>query len=344
MNFYPRNFHYNVQYVARRVLAISVDLIILNLVGRLIGTPCAALFHDLGRCGVFFGVGIFVAYFLIFEGLLSNSASPGKRIMKLRVSSISGCRLGLVGHFSRITLLVVPWLLSSYPYILEWIFGGSSGLAFNFSYQLLDGWNTINVIYPLVITTFAFFDAVARSALLVGYIYFFSLNSPIDRITGSQVLPDKAPEIDTVPPFMSKKTCILLCILFISLYRTDYEFAAKPVRLEQVSSCSQYEPKFLNAILKRPTWATEVSVGCVSPSMRHSKASVVVTLEVEDPVQSSDENVSEIIREFRSSPFRLGNDDELLVSLNYSFDIALFSHQLSHYKILNSAEFLSWAK
>jgi uncharacterized RDD family membrane protein YckC len=104
----------------RRGLALLVDLLILTVLSVVIALLFDNLLQQLGFYSRLIGAFIFLAYFSLFNSSLLRGATPGKRLLRLRVVSGAGSSIGLpksVLRSSVITLLAlfIGWQLPGIP-------------------------------------------------------------------------------------------------------------------------------------------------------------------------------------------------------------------------------------
>ena len=107
-----------VRPLSRRLAAYAVDVLILAAV--LI--PIAFLAQSLIGYQLETGVGVWLAslatislpswaYFVLFDAS-SSGATPGKRLLGLRVAAVDGSRMGAGSAFVRTAIKLVPWELT----------------------------------------------------------------------------------------------------------------------------------------------------------------------------------------------------------------------------------------
>lgn len=96
----------------RRVLALSIDGLILAVVGAIIGYSFIDTIVSLGGWGRLVGFTIAFTYFTILNSKIGNGQTIGKRILKIRVLQINGNYAQLKQSALRSFTLLTPYFLN----------------------------------------------------------------------------------------------------------------------------------------------------------------------------------------------------------------------------------------
>lgn len=90
----------------KRLLALFIDLLLLELVGFIISIPLGDLFFTLSQNGWWIGFFIAMAYFSMFGTSVLKGQTPGYKILRLAVVNIQGDYLNASGSIVRSLLLL----------------------------------------------------------------------------------------------------------------------------------------------------------------------------------------------------------------------------------------------
>jgi uncharacterized RDD family membrane protein YckC len=95
-----------------RILALLVDMALLALVGIVIGAVAYRQVVALGQEGRLIGAAITLVYFGFFNSSLGGGATPGKRMLDLRVVGRDGNPIGLLRTLLRTFVFWTPYYLN----------------------------------------------------------------------------------------------------------------------------------------------------------------------------------------------------------------------------------------
>ena len=96
----------------KRIFAMMLDGILLGLFGALIGFVMFDQLARLGGWGRLAGFSVALIYFGVFNSVVGNGQTPGKRMMKIRVIDHSGNYISLAKSFLRFIILGLPFFLN----------------------------------------------------------------------------------------------------------------------------------------------------------------------------------------------------------------------------------------
>ncbi|MGM0501297.1 MAG: RDD family protein [Bacillota bacterium] len=96
----------------RRLFALAIDIFILSLLGKVLGTIFYDVFVKIGFWGRMIGVIISLFYFGLLNSSLNNGQTVGKRILDLKVINKSGDCISWQKSCFRFLILVFPFWLN----------------------------------------------------------------------------------------------------------------------------------------------------------------------------------------------------------------------------------------
>ena len=295
--------------LTRRTAAFIADLLLLHFVGLLVGVAFSNQLMLLGSNGYLVGLVIAAVYFSFFESALS--ATPGKFVLGLRVSSGSGRRPNLGQGALRTIIVFSPWLLSEYVDL------GGLGPSID---QVLAILRTFLV---LLILTYPFFNGGAL-------FHDFASGSYVTQLKETQ----GAKKRDIPTPFYLLSMLSISAILVVS-----YNF-----RFAQASSqCTEYKPDELVKLLPSNNSISNKKVSCANydPFDSSGKLTLYATEHILDLKFDMKKQVSEMASRLYAGGLRLRSSDRIYLWCSNGYDIGLYSNRIEEGKFISSSEFNS---
>jgi uncharacterized RDD family membrane protein YckC len=154
----------------RRIGALTIDSILLAVVGLLIGFTIKEQLVEMGSWGRLIGFVIALSYFGLMNSKLNNGQTLGKKLLKVRVVNFDNQTISIPRSFLRYSILAVPFFLNNAHF--------SNELMFSF-------W-----IYPLTLILFGgvfsatylyLFNRVTRQSIHDLAVGTFVVNASVDR-------------------------------------------------------------------------------------------------------------------------------------------------------------------
>jgi uncharacterized RDD family membrane protein YckC len=154
----------------RRIGALTIDSILLAVVGLLIGFTIKEQLVEMGSWGRLIGFVIALSYFGLMNSKLNNGQTLGKKLLKVRVVNFDNQTISIPRSFLRYSILAVPFFLNNAHF--------SNELMFSF-------W-----IYPLTLIIFGgvfsatylyLFNRVTRQSIHDLAVGTFVVNASVDR-------------------------------------------------------------------------------------------------------------------------------------------------------------------
>ncbi|MFA6033158.1 MAG: RDD family protein [Myxococcota bacterium] len=102
-----------------RVLAFTLDILILGVVGQILGLVFYGVFSSLGGYGRIIGFAIALCYFGIMNSSICGGQTIGKRILKIKVISAGGRPIGVGRSIIRFLIIGIPYFLNGAPIPVE---------------------------------------------------------------------------------------------------------------------------------------------------------------------------------------------------------------------------------
>ena len=146
----------------RRVGALSVDTVILGVVGLGLGLVFEKQFVELGDRGRFIGFFIALAYFGVMNSNISGGQTFGKKVLKLKVVNSDNQTVDVLRSIARYSILGIPYFLNGahftnealapfWPYLLSFvIFGGLLSVIYLYIFNRV----TRQSLHDLMVGTF----------------------------------------------------------------------------------------------------------------------------------------------------------------------------------------------
>jgi uncharacterized RDD family membrane protein YckC len=106
----------------RRIGALTIDTIILGIIGQSLGFFAEALLVEIGVWGRLVGFTIALVYFGILNSKIGNGQTLGKRLLKIKVVDLSGELISPLKSLIRYSVLAVPFSLNGAPFPDEIMF------------------------------------------------------------------------------------------------------------------------------------------------------------------------------------------------------------------------------
>lgn len=106
----------------QRMGAFMIDSIVLALIGLFLGLFFSKQFEAMGSWGRIVGYLISTGYFAVFDSRVFRGATPGKRVLGIKVEASAGAPLSFRKSFLRATIISLPYFLGV---VNVWQIGGS---------------------------------------------------------------------------------------------------------------------------------------------------------------------------------------------------------------------------
>lgn len=92
----------------RRVLALVIDVAVILIIGRVLGTFFGPRFSSMESHEGLVGAAVIIIYFWLLNSKLSNGQTPGKWLLRIRVVTATGMPPSILRAFLRIIVLFIP--------------------------------------------------------------------------------------------------------------------------------------------------------------------------------------------------------------------------------------------
>lgn len=294
----------------KRLIAFVIDLVLLNLFGRVLSIGFGGWFFSLGQWGFAVGLAIFIAYFSIFESSSMTVASPGKRLVGIRVRKATGGPIGVYRAVARSLCVVVPWVIFNYTNVLDNI----AILAIPIG-NFLMGLLVLQLLFPLLNRGVCPQDILTRTYV----------------IGGTSVGKTKS-------IFTRRDLVVSLGILVVTI---GTAFISQARRNVSKIDCQSYDLGQLGLALPTNEKIYKHSFTCMSyPWFNRSRHPVLsASLLTTDASFVSRDLLSKTAHLLFLSGLKLNVPDELFIWCGYEFDIGIYRYSRTESEKFSAAEF-----
>lgn len=294
----------------RRIIAFSIDTLILFLIGMVIGALFQSSLSGMGAPARLIGFVIALAYFGVFNSHIGDGQTPGKRWLDICVVDARGEPLLLPRSLARYAVLGVP-------YFLNHVSLSSSA------------WPVLGAVVTLL---------VFGGGFAIAYLYVFNRKtrqSLHDLVVGSFVVrvESEGNEANFPPVWRGHWVVISVFALFalgtpIAVWRLgNADFL---VGVFSMYETVQAQPHVMNAVVNRDT--TFLSGGARTHELSAS-------IRLDEPMTDDADYARNIARIMAERDPNLPQEDVLMVVLSYGYDIGIASGWNKHIYLFRPSEF-----
>lgn len=298
----------------RRIGALTIDTIILGIIGQSLGFFLEELLVEIGVWGRLIGFTIALVYFGILNSKIGNGQTLGKKLLKIRVVDLKGELISPLKSIFRYSVLAIPFSLNGAPF--------SDKIMFSFAIYILSllvFGGLFSIIYLYI------FNRVTRQSLH-------------DITTGTYVV-NVAIEKQSVGNVW-KPHYVVVCLFCIGALVVPY-FTSSLAKQEPFSDLFKSRTELMkNQVVQNAT----ISYGKSTFSSTNSGTTETKYVSAQIHLSRDETSNEELAKSFAISivenyPDALAKDT-ININLIYGFDIGIASRWSSHGHRFNPTDLL----
>jgi uncharacterized RDD family membrane protein YckC len=280
----------------RRLFALSIDSLILALVGGCLGLVLSDYLSRVGGWGWTIGFAVVVTYFGVLNSGTGGGQTIGKRLARIRVVGSDGNELSLDKSLARAGVLWIPYFLSGAPLELVlpvWFAGILTYLMFGVG---------LSIVYLFI------FNRKTRQSLH-------------DQLVGSYVVMADSVMVPAAGTLWRGHYAVILAIMILAV--------AVPVAVRQLGQSELYSSLLASqqVITKEPgveyariNVQTDINI---EDGTRRSRRLVLVRVVLSSKATDVEALANKVARLVLNTSPEAANMEEIAVLVSYGYDIGI---------------------